>query len=98
MVVRTADTVVFETVVTLQTHYRHRRSEIRDALLPLIELPGVILPRKRRWRQALDLYVSTKLSLADAFHAALMTDLGLDTIITFDRDFDMVPGIVRVEP
>ncbi len=36
--------VVFETVFTLQRFYRRSRQDIRDALLPLLELPGIILP------------------------------------------------------
>jgi len=27
-----------------------------------------------------------------------MEDLGLDTIVSFDRDFDKIAGILRVEP
>jgi len=38
---RTADTVIFETGFTLQRHYRQPKAEIREALLPLIELSGI---------------------------------------------------------
>ena len=48
--VRTADTVVFETVFTLQRQYKVPRLEVRDAVLPLLELPGIVLPGKRRFR------------------------------------------------
>src|SRR5687768_5695266 len=84
--VRTADTVIFETVFTLQRSYHQPKARIREALLPLIELPGIVLPSKRRFRKVLDLYVDLNLPFADAYHAVLMEQLKLDTIVSFDRD------------
>ena len=55
-----ADTVIFEAVFTLERHY-HQPKEQRSgtAMLPLIELPGVMLPGKRHFRQVFDLYVTS---------------------------------------
>ncbi len=96
--VRTADTVVFEAVFTLQRSYGLPRVGIRDALLPLIELPGIVLPGKRRLRRAFDLYVELNLPFGDAYHAAMMESLNLSEMVTFDADFDRIPGITRKEP
>ena len=96
--VHTADTVIFEVVFTLQRQYEQPKARIREAVLPLIELPGVILPGKRRFRRVFDLYVDLNLSFADAYHAVLMQHSKLAEIVTFDRGFDRVKGIRRVEP
>src|SRR5918998_207567 len=72
--VRTADTVIFETVFTLERSYRQPKAAIRDALLPLIALPGIVLPRKRRFQTAFTFYVDLNISFADAYHAALMVE------------------------
>ncbi len=96
--VRTAETVIFETVFTLQRFYRQPKAAIRDAFLPLIELPGIVLPGKRRLQRVFTYYVDYNISFADAYHAALMEHLKLDEIVTFDRDFDRIPGVKRVEP
>jgi predicted nucleic acid-binding protein len=96
--VRTADTVIFETVFTLQSLYKQPKAAIRDALFPLIALPGIVLPRKARIRHAFDYYVDLNISFADAYHAALMKDLKLAEIVSFDRDFNRIPGITRTEP
>lgn len=96
--VHTADTVIFEVVFTLQRHYRQPKAKIREVLLPLIELPGIVLPGKRRFRKVFDLYVDLNLPFADAYHAVLMGHLKLDEIVTFDTEFDRLPGIRRVEP
>ena len=96
--VRTADTVIFETVFTLERSYRQPKAAIRDALLPLIALPGIVLPRKRRFQTAFTFYVDLNISFADAYHAALMLEQKLSEVVTFDHHFDRIPGITRVEP
>lgn len=96
--VRTADTVVFETVFLLEKQYRHPKATIRANVLPLLTLPGIILPGKERFEKVFDYYVRRNLPFADAYHIALMEAEGLTEIITFDEDFDRIPGIVRIEP
>ena len=93
-----ADTVVFECVFTLERFYKQPKDKIRDALLPLVELPGIVLPGKRRYRRVFDIYIDQNLSFADAYHAVLAQHLGVDEIVSFDRGLDRVPGIKRREP
>jgi predicted nucleic-acid-binding protein len=73
-------TVIFETVFTLQKVYRRQKAIIRDGLLPLIELPGVVLPYKRRYCKVFSLYVDGNLPFADAYHTVLMEQLNLTEI------------------
>ena len=96
--VRTTELVVFETVFTLERHYQQSKARIREVLLPLLELPGILLPGKRRLRRVFDRYVDLNLPFADAYHTVLMEHLKLTEIISFDRHFDRVPGITRQEP
>ncbi|HEX5239467.1 MAG TPA: type II toxin-antitoxin system VapC family toxin [Candidatus Limnocylindrales bacterium] len=42
------------------------------------------------------LVVTTKLTARDALHVAVMRRLAVEEILTFDRDFDLVPGIRRL--
>lgn len=48
--VRTSDIVIFETVFSLQRSYKEPRERIANALLPPIELPGIVSPGKSRYR------------------------------------------------
>ncbi len=96
--VRLLPTVVFETVFTLQRLYRVSREDIRDAVLPLIELSGIVLPGKRSLHRAFALYAGLNVSFADAYHAAEMERLSIDETVSFDRGFDRIPGVRRVEP
>jgi len=96
--VQIAETVVFETVFTLQRQYGHSKVAIRESLVPLIELPGIVLSGKQRFRQVFDLYADLNISFVDAYHVVFMRKLKLSKIVSFDKQFDRVPGIERVEP
>lgn len=94
---RISELVIFETVFTLEKSYRQLKAKIREFLLPLISMPGIILPNKRRWKRVFNLYVDLNLSFADAYHVVLMEELKITEIATFNTDFDRVPGIKRVK-
>jgi uncharacterized protein len=94
---RTSDIVIFETVFSLQRSYRVPREEIAAALLPIIELPGIILPGKRQFRRVFDLYLTQSLGFADCYHVVLMQRSKLTEVLSFDTDFDKIPGIRRRE-
>lgn len=95
--VRASELVIFETVFTLQRRYQQPKARIREILLPLLLLPGILLPGKRGWMKVFNTYVDLNLSFADAYHVVLMEKLKLSEIATFDTDFDRVSGIKRVE-
>ena len=97
--VRTTDTVVFEAAFTLERFYKVPRIEIRETLLDLLQLPGIVLSGKRAYRQVFDLWVQRpRLSFADCYHAVLVQRLKLPAIVTFDKDFDNLPNVRRLEP
>jgi predicted nucleic acid-binding protein len=95
--VRITESVVFETVFTLSRTYKKTPHEIRDAILPILELPTITLPGKAIVREGFRLFAELNLPFADAYHAALMADLGVTEIYSFDPHFDRVPGITRRE-
>jgi len=95
--VHTAGFVVFECVFTLERTYKRAKADIAAVLLPLIELPGLLLPGKRTFRAAFDLYVRHNVPFADAYYAALMRRKGLSEMVSFDRDFDRISGVTRLE-
>ena len=95
---RISDIVIFAVVFTLERGYRRSKTEIQAAVLPLLELPGVVLSGKRKFREIFRLYVEHNISFADAYHVVMMRKLNLSEIVSFDRDFDRIPTVTRVEP
>jgi len=97
--VRIADTVVFETVFTLEKTYRAERADIGDALLPILGLPEVVLPGKRVYLEVFALWIANAgLSFADCYHLCLTKQLGLPTILSFDRKMNRLASVSRDEP
>ena len=96
----TSDLVISEVVFVLasKTLYNVSRDTIRDLLLPLIDLAGIMLPNKRLYRRVFDLYTSLPIDYVDAYNAALMENRKQSEIYSYDTDFDRIPSIKRLEP
>lgn len=77
--------------------YSFRAEEIRDALVDVLRMPNLVVLERERLIKALDLFAAFKLDFADAYHAALALEQG-GSVYSFDRDFDRIPGVTRVEP
>ena len=90
--------VVFETVFTLERSYRVPKAEIRQSLLALLALPGIVLEGKDRYFRIFELYVDHNLPFGDAYIIAEMERSGAIEIFSFDREFSKVPGLTRTEP
>jgi predicted nucleic acid-binding protein len=96
----TSDLAIAEVVWVLSSTrlYNLSREEIRDALLPLISLPGVKLANKRVYTRAFALFTSLTIDYIDAYHAALMESRQDNELLSYDADFDKVAGLTRLEP
>ncbi|HZQ38454.1 MAG TPA: PIN domain-containing protein [Dehalococcoidia bacterium] len=74
------------------------RGTIRDYLSNVIAFPGVQIPHKASCIRALELWAASRLDFPDALLIAHMERTGASTVVSFDRDFDRIPGITRREP
>ncbi len=95
----TTDLVVAEVVFVLSSKrsYNQTPQQIADAFLPLFKLPSLRIPRKRVHIRAFALYTQYPIDYIDAYHAALMEHREEHQILTFDDDFDRIPGVTRGE-
>lgn len=100
LAVTTSEGVLVEAVYVLSSKvvYNLPRSDIRTSLSGIISLKGLKLAHKRTYLRALDLYASTNLDFVDALNVAHMEREKIGTILSFDRDYDRVPGVTRREP
>ncbi len=64
----------------------------------IFSLPGVQMSGKALCKRALDVYVDRGISFADAYTAITMQAQGVPEIYSWDRDFDHIDGLNRVEP
>lgn len=97
----TSETIIGEVVFVLSSKvlYNLPRTRIREYLSVILSMKGLQLPYKRTYIRALELYATIpRLDFADALSVAQMERQKLDTIISFDADFDNLPTITREEP
>jgi predicted nucleic acid-binding protein len=73
--------------------------EIRQRLIPIVNLRGLKLPRKKLYRRALDVYILyPALDFEDALTVAYMEADGLTALYSYDRHSDRVSTVIRIEP
>jgi predicted nucleic acid-binding protein len=97
----TTESVLVEVVQVLSSRalYNLSRDEVRTHLSAVLALRGLKLPYKRVYLRALEVYVAyPRLDFVDALNVAHAERAKTMTIVSFDRDYDRVPGINRTEP
>ncbi len=98
----TSESVVAEIAFVLSSRrgaYQLDHEEIRSRLLPILSLRGLRLPQKGVCLSALNLYGNSPfLDFEDALSLAHMERNGITEIVSYDRDFDRVPAVQRIEP
>ena len=73
-----------------------RRAAIGPAMTAILDVVDEVFPIERSDVERAQLVLQEgQLSARDAIHLAVMRRRGIDRILTFDRDFDRVQGIVR---
>jgi len=96
----TTETIVAEIVYVLSSPrlYNLTREDIRQRLMPLLTLSGLRMPNRWVALRAMELYESEPVDFEDALAVAHMEQQDIETIISYDRDFDRFPQIIRREP
>ena len=98
----TCEAIITEVVYVLSSKrapYKLTHDEIRSRLTPIIAIRGLRLPQKHIYINALNIYAEHRsFDFEDALAIAHMQHEGITEIISYDRDFDLVPDIQRVEP
>jgi len=92
------DLVLADIVWTLEKFYNQSKKRIQELLIPILELHGLRYTNKKVAKDALRLYVEKNLDWTDAFVAAQMLAQKKIEIYSYDRDFDKIEGITRLEP
>jgi predicted nucleic-acid-binding protein len=96
----TSEAVLAEVVYVLSSRsvYNQTREQVRNLLLPIISLSGLLVPHRRLFLRALEVYAVTNMDFEDCLSLSHMERLKIKTILSYDRDFDRVNTIQRREP
>jgi len=96
----TSEAVIAEVVYVLSSKqlYNLPREQIRALLYPLLTLRGLKLSGREAYLRALDVYASSDLDFEDAITVANMERHQLSEIYSYDRHFDQMSSLTRLEP
>jgi predicted nucleic acid-binding protein len=85
-------------VLTSPRLYATPRAKTADLLSVLVRLPDVVMDDREIALGALDLFARSNLDFGDALIAAAMAREGVDALYSYDRDYDRLAGMRRIEP
>jgi predicted nucleic acid-binding protein len=86
-------------VLSSRATYGLSHLDIRARLAPVLRMRGLRLPGKHLYLEALDLFATLPaLDYEDALCVAHMRQAGINEILSYDKDFDRVDDVRRVEP
>lgn len=93
-------TIIADCVFVLSSPrlYSLDRREIANILMEIVHHTGFYLADRQIVSHALRLYGYSNIKFDDAYIIAAMATAGSDTLYSWDRGFDRIPGINRIEP
>ncbi|MDQ4078463.1 MAG: PIN domain-containing protein [Chloroflexota bacterium] len=96
----TTEAVIAEVVYVLSSPklYNLSREDIRNRLYPVLSIKGLKIPYRKMYLRALDLYVTYPLDFEDVVILAQMERQHINEVYSYDKGFDDVEGIQRLEP
>lgn len=92
------DIILADIIWILEGYYKLPRERISELVTTILSLQGLEFSNKSVALDALDLYVNKKIDWSDAFTASQMLNRGITEIYSFDKHFNRVDGIKKVEP
>ena len=93
-----ADITLADVIWILEKYYKLPRNEIRMAMRRIIELKGLQCSNKSQALAALDYYVEKNIDWTDAFMATQLIAKDILELYSFDKHFDRLEGLTRIEP
>ena len=90
--------VIAEVIWVLGAQYRHPRPKVIDGIRRLLNTRHILVEDRESLLLALQLFEQHPIDFIDAYNAALMQARGIETIYSYDQDFDRISGLQRLEP
>ena len=91
------DIILADIIWILDRYYKQTREDIREWITTILSLQGLTFSDKDMALNALDIYVDNKIDWSDAFTASQMLQRGITEIYSFDKHFNRIEGIAKIE-
>jgi len=94
----TTDLVIAEIVWVLESFYELPKNEIQDKVEKILNTPNLICPRKELILSALILYSEKNIDYIDACNASILKENGIEELYSYDKHYDRIDWLTRLEP
>lgn len=92
------DIILADIIWVLEGYYKQSREQIREWITTILSMQGLRFSDKSVALDALDIYVDLGIDWSDALVAGQMINHGIMEIYSFDRHFDRIGAIKKIEP
>jgi uncharacterized protein len=92
-----SDITIQEVVFTLERSYKVPKSIVRESVEGVLGANPLSIQSPARIAAAFEIYDVLNVDFGDAYVAASALDADGE-VISFDRDFNRIPGVTRIEP
>jgi predicted nucleic-acid-binding protein len=90
--------VIAEVIWVLKKFYSWDKEEICNNIELILKTPNIRFKERNILIEAVNLYREKNINFIDAYNYFFMRANGIDEIYSFDRDFDELLDIKRLEP
>jgi len=94
----TTDLVIAEIIWVLESYYELSKKEVQDKVEKILNTPNLICQNKDIILHALTLYLEKDIDYIDAYHAVFLKKNNIETLYSYDKHFDKIEGLIRLEP
>ena len=97
-IIFTTDMVIAEIVWVLESFYELEKEEIQPKVEKILNTPNLVCPNKDLILRALALYREKNIDYTDAYNALILKEKGVDELYSYDKDYDRIDWLTRLEP
>lgn len=94
----TSTLVITEVIWNLEKGYKISKNEVIAAVEEIMNTPNLELDEREFILAALSIYKVNEIDFVDAYNAAVMSYKGIDSIYSYDKHYEQLPEVKRLEP
>jgi predicted nucleic-acid-binding protein len=94
----TTEMVIAEIIWVLESYYELPKKEVQEMVEKILITPFLLCPQKDLILNALTLYGDKNIDYIDAYNASVVREQGIKEVYSYDRHFDRIDWISRIEP
>jgi predicted nucleic-acid-binding protein len=94
----TTEMVIAEIIWVLESYYELPKKEVQEMVEKILITPFLLCPQKDLILNALTLYGDKNIDYIDAYNASVVREQGIKEVYSYDRHFDKIDWVKRLEP